>query len=201
MGSVEKTLEESEDAAEIQDAIGKLAIFQLFHNLEKRESSELEAAAMWLDELGSGAREARKIIDAARAEQVKAAKDVAKADASNGKLSSLPDAENVEAAAGTWVLKGKARSSTFKRFTNDVKGFLNSALFTMGQQLEIVFGQDSRITTEFHRRAVRAANDSTDIKRDIEARRAALWLTFLGQLHASNRRDEWALSRSRLHPV
>ena len=164
MAAIEKTLEESEDAAEIQDAIGKLAIVQLFHKLEKRESSELEAAAMWIDELGSGAREARKIIDAARAEWVKEAKDAAKADASNGKLSSLPDAENVEA---------DVRSSTFKRFTNDVKGFLNSALFTMGQQLEIVFGQDSRITTEFHRRAVRAANDSTDIKRDIEARRLA----------------------------
>lgn len=171
MAAIEKTLEESEDAAEIQDAIGKLAIVQLFHKLENRESSELAAAATWLDELGSGAREARKIIDAARAEQVKAAKDVAKADASNGKLSSLPDAENVEA---------DARSSTFKRFTNDVKGFLNSALFTMGQQLEIVFGQDSRITTEFHRRAVRAANDSTDIKRDIEARRAAFVADLFG---------------------
>ena len=171
MAAIEKTLEESEDAAEIQDAIGKLAIVQLFHKLEKRESSELEAAAMWIDELGSGAREARKIIDAARAEWVKEAKDAAKADASNGKLSSLPDAENVEA---------DVRSSTFKRFTNDVKGFLNSALFTMGQQLEIVFGQDSRITTEFHRRAVRAANDSTDIKRDIEARREAFVADLFG---------------------
>jgi hypothetical protein len=163
MAALEKTLEESEDSTEIQDAIGKLAIVQLFHKLEERESSELEAAAMWLKEVGGGARETRKIIDAARAEAVKEAKNEAKKDASNGKLSSLPDAENVEA---------DVRSSTFKRFTNDVKGFLNSALFTLGQQLEIVFGQDSRITTEFHRRAVMAANNSTDIKRDIEARRA-----------------------------
>jgi len=164
MAALEKTLEESEDSTEIQDAIGKIAIVQLFYKLEERESSELEAAAMWLKDVGGGAREARKIIDAARAEAVKEAKNEAKKDASNGKLSSLPDAENVEA---------DVRSSTFKRFTNDVKGFLNSALFTLGQQLEIVFGQDSRITTEFHRRAVRAANDSTDIKRDIEARRLA----------------------------
>jgi len=171
MAAIEKTLEESEDSSEIQDAIGKLAIVQLFHKLEGRESSELEAAAVWLNELGSGAREARKIIDAARAEWVNEAKNVAKVDATNGKLSSLPDAENVEA---------DVRSSTFKRFTNDVKGFLNSALFTMGQQLEIVFGQDSRITTEFHRRAVRAANDSTDIKRDIEARRAAFVADLFG---------------------
>ncbi len=163
MAALEKTLEESEDSTEIQDAIGKIAIVQLFYKLEERESSELEAAAMWLKDVGGGAREARKIIDAARAEAVKEAKNEAKKDASNGKLSSLPDAENVEA---------DVRSSTFKRFTNDVKGFLNSALFTFGQQLEIVFGQDSKITTEFHRRAVRAANDSTDIKRDIEARRA-----------------------------
>jgi len=163
MAALEKTLEESEDSTEIQDAIGKLAIVQLFHKLEERESSELEAAAMWLKEVGGGARETRKIIDAARAEWVKEAKNEAKTDASNGKLSSLPDAENVEA---------DVRSSTFKRFTNDVKGFLNSALFTLGQQLEIVFGQDSRITTEFHRRAVMAANNSTDIKRDIEAKRA-----------------------------
>jgi hypothetical protein len=179
MAALEKTLEESEDSTEIQDAIGKLAIVQLFHKLEERESSELEAAAMWLKEVGGGARETRKIIDAARAEWVKEAKNEAKTDASNGKLSSLPDAENVEA---------DVRSSTFKRFTNDVKGFLNSALFTLGQQLEIVFGQDSRITTEFHRRAVMAANNSTDIKRDIEARRAE----FVAKLFSTKSRIQQA---------
>jgi len=163
IAALEKTLEESEDSTELQDAIGKLAIAQLFHKLESRDSAELEAAAAWLNEIGTGAREARKVIDAARAEWVKESKDAAKKDAANGKLSSLPDAENVEA---------DVRSSTFKRFVNDVKGFLNSALFTMGQQLEIVFGQDSKITTEFHRRGVRAANEAIDIKRGIEARRA-----------------------------
>jgi hypothetical protein len=173
MASLEKIIDESEDSSEQQDAIGRLAIANLFYKLEKRDSAELEATAEWLTETGSVARETRKVMDAARAEWVKAAKEAAKSDSVNGKLSSLPDAENVEA---------DTRSTTFKRFTADVKGFLNSALFTMGQQLEIVFGQDSRITKEFHQRGVKAANQSTDIKRDIEGRRAA----FVAQLFGTD---------------
>lgn len=162
IAELEKIISDPESAEAMDTAIEQLGIAELFFDIQNKEASEVEAALQWLEKTVQKGRDLRKALNEARKAYLKERKDTALNDVLDGQLSSPTEAQNTTAII---------ESSLFTKVMSEVKGLVNSLLWTSAHQLEVVFGKDSAITKEFYGRLVTAANQSTDIKRDFEARR------------------------------
>jgi hypothetical protein len=188
VAGLESIIATSEDSDQVQEAIGKLGVTHLFHRMKESDSIEAEAALKWIQETVKEGRTSRKALDEARKQWVNVAKAAAVSDATKGKPGGLVDAENADAGI---------RSKTWSELVDGVKGMVSNVLLTLAHQLEVVFGEDSRITTEFHRRAVFATNEAVDMKREIERRRFAAMTTIFGKGTLNHAKRIGALQRVR----
>jgi hypothetical protein len=80
----------------------------------------------------------------------------------------LTDAENTD---------NQTKSKAWKDFVSKLQSAVDSVLYTTAQQIEILFGEDSKVYQYFSDAIVTAANKSTDIKIAADRRRMAFMET------------------------
>lgn len=157
--ALEKIIEQSDDADEVQDALNRLGILRLFEMFEDKDSASLESAAKWLEATIEQGKLGKRIVDEARKEFLDDMRESAQAQVLEGEALDINEANNL-----TNMNRG-----TMRKMVQGLRGALSEALWTTVQRLEILFGEDSKILNYFAGRVVAAANQSNDIKRLISA--------------------------------
>lgn len=157
-GGLEKALEESESDQQTQSVLTKMGILRLFEAWEMKDSTAMAAASEWLSETIENGKLGRKLLDEDRKAMLDDFRATAKKDAvPEGKISKV-DVDNET---------NNVRFKVFRRAWQGLNGMLDSAVHTIGQRLELVFGENSKITDHFITLFIQAANASNDIKRDV----------------------------------
>jgi hypothetical protein len=157
-GGLEKALEESESDQQTQSVLTKMGILRLFEAWEMKDSTAMAAASEWLSETIENGKLGRKLLDEDRKAMLDDFRATAKKDAvPEGKISKV-DVDNET---------NNVRFKVFRRAWQGLNGMLDSAVHTIGQRLELVFGENSKITNHFITSFIQAANASNDIKRDV----------------------------------
>lgn len=159
--ALEKQVEESESAEEVQDALTKLGIARLFEVWSTKDSASRESAFLWLNETIEQGKQGKKLLD----EERKAFLDDMR---QSGKSSILQGDELNPAIADNLTNLNKG---VMRRALLGMRGVLSESLWTTLQRLELIFGEDSEIVNHFAERIINAANLSTDIKRMVEAQK------------------------------
>jgi hypothetical protein len=159
--ALEKQVEESESAEEVQDALTKLGIARLFEVWSTKDSASRESAFLWLNETIEQGKQGKKLLD----EERKAFLDDMR---QSGKSSILQGDELNPAIADNLTNLNKG---VMRRALLGMRGFLSESLWTTLQRLELIFGEDSKILDYFAGKIINAANLSTDIKRMVEAQK------------------------------
>ena len=159
--ALEKKVEESEDANEVQDALTKLGIARLFDMYSDKDSASRESAFIWLNDTIEAGKLGKSIVDEARKEMLTEMRQSAQSSILAGDELNPDVADNI-----TNLNKG-----VFKRALLNLRGMLSEALWTTIQRLELIFGEDSKILNHFAEKIINAANLSTDIKRLVEAQK------------------------------
>lgn len=159
--ALEKKVEESEDANEVQDALTKLGIARLFDMYSDKDSAARESAFNWLNDTIEAGKLGKSIMDEARKEMLTEMRQSAQSSILQGDELNPDIADNI-----TNLNKG-----VFKRALLNLRGMLSEALWTTIQRLELIFGEDSKILNHFAEKIINAANLSTDIKRLVEAQK------------------------------
>ncbi|CAB4135978.1 hypothetical protein UFOVP301_45, partial [uncultured Caudovirales phage] len=159
--ALEKKVEESEDANEVQDALTKLGIARLFDMYSDKDSASRESAFIWLNDTIEAGKLGKSIVDEARKEMLTEMRQSAQSSILAGDELNPDVADNI-----TNLNKG-----VFKRAMLNLRGMLSEALWTTIQRLELIFGEDSKIVNHFAEKIINAANLSTDIKRLVEAQK------------------------------
>lgn len=157
--ALEKIIEQSDDADEVQDALNRLGILRLFEMFEDKDSASLESAAKWLEATIEQGKLGKRIVDEARKEFLDDMRESAQTQVLEGEALDINEANNL-----TNMNRG-----TMRKMVQGLRGALSEALWTTVQRLEILFGEDSKILNYFAGRVVAAANQSNDIKRLISA--------------------------------
>jgi len=167
--ALEKQVEESESAEEVQDALTKLGIARLFEVWSTKDSASRESAFLWLNETIEQGKQGKKLLD----EERKAFLDDMR---QSGQASILAGDELNAAVADNLTNLNKG---VMRRALLGMRGVLSESLWTTLQRLELIFGEDSKILDYFAGKIINAANLSTDIKRLVEAqKRDALTVIF-----------------------
>jgi hypothetical protein len=167
--ALEKQVEESESAEEVQDALTKLGIARLFEVWSTKDSASRESAFLWLNEIIEQGKQGKKLLD----EERKAFLDDMR---QSGQASILQGDELNAAVADNLTNLNKG---VMRRALLGMRGVLSESLWTTLQRLELIFGEDSKILDYFAGKIINAANLSTDIKRLVEAqKRDALTVIF-----------------------
>lgn len=167
--ALEKQVEESESAEEVQDALTKLGIARLFEVWSTKDSASRESAFLWLNETIEQGKQGKKLLD----EERKAFLDDMR---QSGKSSILQGDELNPAIADNLTNLNKG---VMRRALLGMRGVLSESLWTTLQRLELIFGEDSKILDYFAGKIINAANLSTDIKRMVEAqKKEALFIIF-----------------------
>lgn len=160
---LEASLAKSESTAEqIQDALNKLGIANLFHDFDNLDAESLARINDWLDETIAKGRAIRRVLDEERKSYLQTQKKAALSEVTKGDETSQIEAQNKES---------EVSSSWFQSMMDRIKGAVYAMLPTTAQQLEQIFGAESATMRHFSDRIWAAANKATDIKRDIEAKR------------------------------
>jgi len=159
--ALEKQVEESESAEEVQDALTKLGIARLFEVWDTKDSASRESAFLWLNETIEQGKQGKKLLD----EERKAFLDDMR---QSGQASILAGDELNAAVADNLTNLNK---KVMRRALLGMRGVLSESLWTTLQRLELIFGEDSEIVNHFAERIINAANLSTDIKRMVEAQK------------------------------
>ena len=159
--ALEKKIEESDNADEVQDALTKLGIARLFDMYSDKDSASRESAFTWLNETIEAGKLGKSIVDEARKEMLTEMRQSAQSSILAGDELNPDVADNI-----TNLNKG-----VFKRALLNLRGMLSEALWTTIQRLELIFGEDSKILNHFAEKIINAANLSTDIKRLVEAQK------------------------------
>lgn len=160
---LEASLAKSESTAEqIQDALSKLGIANLFHDFDNLDAESLARINDWLDETIAKGRAIRRALDEERKSYLQTQKKAALSEVTKGDETSQIEAQNKES---------EVSSSWFQSMMDRIKGAVYAMLPTTAQQLEQIFGAESATMRHFSDRIWAAANKATDIKRDIEAKR------------------------------
>ena len=159
--ALEKQVEESESAEEVQDALTKLGIARLFEVWSTKDSASRESAFLWLNETIEQGKQGKKLLD----EERKAFLDDMR---QSGQASILAGDELNAAVADNLTNLNKG---VMRRALLGMRGFLSESLWTTLQRLELIFGEDSKILDYFAGKIINAANLSTDIKRMVEAQK------------------------------
>jgi hypothetical protein len=159
--ALEKQVEESESAEDVQDALTKLGIARLFEVWDTKDSTARESAFLWLNETIEQGKQGKKLLDEAR----KAFLDDMRQD---GQASILAGDELNAAIADNITNLNKG---VMKRALLGMRGVLSEALWTTLQRLELIFGEDSKTLDYFAGKIINAANLSTDIKRLVESQK------------------------------
>jgi len=158
---LEKSLEKSESDEETQRILTKMGILRLFETWDTKDSTAMAAASEWLSDTIESGKLGRKLLDEDRKAMLDDFRATAKKDAvPEGKISKV-DVDNET---------NQIRFKVFRRAWQGLNGMLDSAIHTLGQRLELVFGEDSKITDHFITSFIRAANESNDIKRGVNAK-------------------------------
>ena len=157
--TLEKIIEQSDDADEVQDALNRLGILRLFEMYDDKDSASLESAAKWLEATIEQGKLGKRIVDEARKEFLDDMRESAQTQVLEGEALDINDANNL-----TNMNRG-----TMRKMVQGLRGALSEALWTTVQRLEILFGEGSKILNYFAGRVVAAANQSNDIKRLISA--------------------------------
>jgi hypothetical protein len=159
--ALEKQVEESESAEDVQDALTKLGIARLFEVWDTKDSASRESAFLWLNETIEQGKQGKKLLD----EERKAFLDDMR---QSGQASILQGDELNAAVADNLTNFNK---KVMRRALLGMRGVLSEALWTTLQRLELIFGEDSKILDYFAGKIINAANLSTDIKRLVEAQK------------------------------
>jgi len=159
--ALEKQVEESESAEEVQDALTKLGIARLFEVWDTKDSASRESAFLWLNETIEQGKQGKKLLD----EERKAFLDDMR---QSGQASILQGDELNAAVADNLTNLNKG---VMRRALLGMRGVLSESLWTTLQRLELIFGEDSKILDYFSSKIINAANLSTDIKRMVEAQK------------------------------
>jgi hypothetical protein len=159
--ALEKQVEESESAEDVQDALTKLGIARLFEVWDTKDSTARESAFLWLNETIEQGKQGKKLLD----EERKAFLDDMRQD---GQASILAGDELNAAIADNITNLNKG---VMKRALLGMRGVLSEALWTTLQRLELIFGEDSKTLDYFAGKIINAANLSTDIKRLVESQK------------------------------
>jgi hypothetical protein len=173
MDSLERLIETSDDADAVQDAMNKLAIARMFSGWKEQDSEAASVANDWLGETVEAGRLGKRLLDEERKQMLDGLRKAAREDILQGAEASLVEAENKD---------NRTDSNVWRKAVRQLRGAVDSLLWTTAQQLEIVFGEDSQITRFFTDRVIEAANLSVDIKRNVDAQRTA----FLKRLYGTN---------------
>ena len=159
--ALEKQVEESESAEEVQDALTKLGIARLFEVWSTKDSASRESAFLWLNETIEQGKQGKKLLD----EERKAFLDDMR---QSGKSSILQGDELNPAIADNLTNLNKG---VMRRALLGMRGVFSESLWTTLQRLELIFGEDSKILDYFEGKIINAANLSTDIKRLVESQK------------------------------
>jgi hypothetical protein len=159
--ALEKKIETSDTAEEVQDALTKLGIARLFEVWDTKDSAARESAFNWLADTIEQGKLGKKILDEERKSFLTDMRQSAQSSILQGDKLSPDVALNV-----TNLDKG-----VMKRALLGMRGVLSSSLWTTLQRLELIFGEDSKTLNYFAERIINAANLSTDIKRMVEAQK------------------------------
>ena len=159
--ALEKQVEESESAEEVQDALTKLGIARLFEVWSTKDSASRESAFLWLNETIEQGKQGKKLLD----EERKAFLDDMR---QSGQASILQGDELNAAVADNLTNFNK---KVMRRALLGMRGVLSESLWTTLQRLELIFGEDSKILDYFAGKIINAANLSTDIKRLVESQK------------------------------
>jgi hypothetical protein len=159
--ALEKQVEESESAEEVQDALTKLGIARLFEVWSTKDSASRESAFLWLNETIEQGKQGKKLLD----EERKAFLDDMR---QSGQASILAGDELNAAVADNLTNLNK---KVMRRALLGMRGVLSESLWTTLQRLELIFGEDSKILDYFAGKIINAANLSTDIKRLVESQK------------------------------
>lgn len=155
---LEKALEKAESDEETQRILTKLGIVRLFEVWDTKDSVAMGAASDWLSGIIESGKLGRKLLDEDRKAMLDEFRGIAKKDA-------LPEGEISRVDVANEA--NNVRFKVFRRAWQELNGALDSALHTMAQRLELVFGENSKVADYFTTRLIQAANASTDIKREI----------------------------------
>jgi len=159
--ALEKQVEESESAEEVQDALTKLGIARLFEVWSTKDSASRESAFLWLNETIEQGKLGKKILDEERKAFLTDMRQSGQASILAGDELNAAVADNL-----TNLNKGVMRRALL-----GMRGVLSESLWTTLQRLELIFGEDSKILDYFAGKIINAANLSTDIKRLVESQK------------------------------
>jgi hypothetical protein len=153
-------------AEQIDAALQKKGIAELFYNLPKANAERLSNVHQWLSTLSEEGLLQRKALDEerrawvadmqAKASEAVMGKGVAPAE--------LEEAQNVE---------GRINKSVWRKMVEKVKGMANAFLPSAPQLLEDIFGVEDAVADWAINAICEAANKATDIKRKMEKERLA----------------------------
>lgn len=153
----DKSTQDQIDSAMLRSGLG-----ELFYQFDKQDAAALSNISDWLNDVVAKGRDIKKALDADRKEWLAVAKESAVTSVLGVPNASKTDADNV-----TQKIKG----STLRSALESIKGAIDSVIPTVAQQFHDVFGVNADIGKQFIPRIWKAANESTDIKRYVEAER------------------------------
>jgi hypothetical protein len=159
--ALEKKIETSDTAEEVQDALTKLGIARLFEVWDTKDSAARESAFNWLADTIEQGKLGKKILDEERKAFLTDMRQSAQSSILQGDKLSPGVADNIT----------NLDKKVMKRALLGMRGVLSSSLWTTLQRLELIFGEDSKTLNYFAERIINAANLSTDIKRLVEAQK------------------------------
>jgi hypothetical protein len=160
--ALDAAIADSQDADETASLMSKIGVLRQFELWSDKDSVSMADAMKWLQDIVATGKLGKKILD----EERKATLDELRGDAIKG---ALPDREVSQAEADNETTA--IQSSNYRKAAQALRGMMGSILWTTAQRLELLFGEDSKVTRFFADRLVSAANQETDILRNIDAQR------------------------------
>jgi hypothetical protein len=153
------------------EALSRLGIVELFYDFDEQDAASLTQVYDWLQTTIKAGRDVKNALAEDRKNWMQSTIKSAVKSVLGKETSSETDANN---------RRNEINGSVLKSALENVKGAINTVLPTAAQQLEDVFGQDSDVVKQFTKRIWRAANESTDIKREVEKQRKAMLARVFG---------------------